>query len=116
MTVDVEGKTQQLDWQLPAAESSADNSYLTQVVEAAQADEGLSLPALGTKGLAEMRRMFVDDAQGLARLGRVALASGDTAEAARLAKQALSIDAADEEAAAILRAPSAATKPATCRP
>ena len=86
------------------------------MVEAAQHDGGLSLPALGSQGLAEMRRMLTQDAESLTRLGRVALASGDTEQARRLAEQALKVDAADSEAGAILRLAQRAGAPGSAVP
>ncbi len=103
MTAEAEGQNAQLDWQLKPSAPSADFAFLAPLVQSAQRDAGLTLPTLGTQGLNEVRRLYGEDAAGLNRLGRVALASGNADEARRLAEQALEANAADEEASAIVR-------------
>jgi len=103
MNVDNDGQSSELAWQVAPSAPNTDFAFLAPLVESAKRDGGLTLPTLGTQGLNEVRRMFVDDAQGLNRLGRVALASGDTEQAKRLAEQALAANGADAEASAILR-------------
>ena len=97
------GRVAQLDWQLQPSVPNADFAFLAPLVQSAQRDGGVTLPTLGTQVLNEVRRMYGEDAAGLNRLGRVALASGNADEARRLAEQALESNAADEEAAAIVR-------------
>ncbi|HEY1599006.1 MAG TPA: hypothetical protein VGG64_05360, partial [Pirellulales bacterium] len=111
-----DGRAIELSWQLAPTESNTDYSFLEYLVEAGQRDGGVNLPTLGSKGLAEVRRRLLSDAKGLDRLARVALASGDSAHALRLATQALEINAADSEAGTLLRLAEKAGKPGSDAP
>jgi tetratricopeptide (TPR) repeat protein len=103
VNANADGHPIELSWQLAPAQSNTDYSFLEYLVEAGQRDGGVNLPTLGSKGLAEVRRRLFSDAKGLDRLARVALASGDSAHALRLATQALEINAADSEAGTLMR-------------
>ena len=103
MNANADGCTIELSWQLAPTQSNTDYSFLEYSVEAGQRDGGVNLPTLGSIGLSEVRRRLLSDAKGLDRLSPVALASGDSGTALRLATQALEINAADSEAGTLLR-------------
>ncbi|MCA9269024.1 MAG: hypothetical protein KDA41_11165, partial [Planctomycetales bacterium] len=92
------GQPVDMTWNVAPQASSDDDSYLPQLVEMARADRGLTLPTIGTEGLAAARQAVLGGARTLAELSGRALASGDSAGAARLAKAALGIDPASTAA------------------
>ena len=94
-----------------AVEPNSDHAFLESLVKAGRRDAGVSVPALGSEGLAELRRISLLDANSLKRLGQVALAAGDATQARRLANEALSMDAADAEAEALFRSAERAGQP-----
>ncbi|HEX3600008.1 MAG TPA: hypothetical protein VHU84_07680 [Lacipirellulaceae bacterium] len=63
-------------------------AYLPQVVQLAKADDGITLPTVGTVGLAETGRLVEAGVDGLTDLAERAVATGDT-KAARIAAQAV---------------------------
>jgi len=103
MSAVVEGKPQELKWNVPAAVANPDLAFLPKLIETAQRDEGFSLPTLGKQGLDEARRLMTGEAQELARLGRMALAVGDVEQARQLADRAVDLDANDPGASALQR-------------
>ena len=65
----VQGQAIQLRWPVETKASSDDFSFLPKLVEMARRDDGVSLPTLGTAALREIRRLTVDHAEDLSRLG-----------------------------------------------
>ena len=55
---ELSGKPVVLDWQVAVTQPHEENAYLAQVVEAASPSGGIGLPTVGTRGLAEMRRLI----------------------------------------------------------
>ena len=95
-----QGRTS-LDWSARAEDSKEDNSYLTRVVDLASADEGLSLPTVGSAGLAETARVVGVSMTGLTKLAERAYASGDYQSAGRIAQAVLRSDAGNVQAQTI---------------
>ena len=81
-----------LSWTAAAAEPKEDNSYLTKVVDIARGDEGLSLPTLGSAGLAETARLVGAQMDQLTELAERAYATGDKRSAGRIAQTVLRTD------------------------
>ncbi|HVU88916.1 MAG TPA: hypothetical protein VHD36_16450, partial [Pirellulales bacterium] len=116
MQADVGGQIQTLEWKLAPVPSNGDFAFLEALVKSGRQDEGLSVPALGSEGLAELGRLSLMDAHALKQLGHVALAAGDAEQAKRLANEALSMNTADAEAEALLRAAQHAGEPGAAAP
>ncbi|MCG8443000.1 MAG: hypothetical protein MI723_14445, partial [Caulobacterales bacterium] len=81
-----------LTWTTTAAQSKEDNSYLTQVVDIARGDEGLSLPTVGSAGLAETARLVGARMDQLTTLAERAFATGDKRSAGQIAQTVLRAD------------------------
>ena len=81
-----------LTWTAATAASQEDNSYLTKIVEVAQSDEGLSLPTVGSEGLAETARLVGAHVDQLTELAERAVTSGDQRSAGRIAQAVLRAD------------------------
>jgi hypothetical protein len=101
MTANHAGKSVDLQWTVTAAAPTDDDSYLTQVVDAARRDEGLSLVTVGTAGLRETRRMVNAGTQALGAMARQAVATGNLKNAEMLAEEALRRDPGDATALAV---------------
>ena len=98
LTAEVQGKSQTLDWSLPATKSAAQNSFLPKLVDLARADRGLSLPTVGSAALAEVRRMMNDTTNDLGQLAKQAVATGALDQAEALAGQAEEFDPKNPDA------------------
>ncbi len=85
------GATEQ-SWSADAAEAKEDNSYLTEVVNLASVDEGLSLPTVGSAGLAETARLVGARMDRLTSLAERAYATGDRRSAGQIAQTVLRAD------------------------
>ncbi len=116
MRADVAGQIKDLQWKVAPAQPNGDFAFLESLVKSGQQDAGLSVPALGSEGLAELGRLSQIDAHALKRLGHVALAAGDADEAKQLATEALSVNATDAEAESLLRAAERAGQPGAAAP
>ncbi len=81
-----------LDWSVMPSAPSDDNAYLGKLVEFAERDGGLSLPSLGSMGLADLRWLINADARRLAALGQQALATGNLPQAEQLADEVAKLD------------------------
>ncbi len=86
------GKPLTLRWNLNVAKPLDENAYLSEVVKMASRDGGLSLPTIGTEGLADLRWFVNAQADNLAQLGQQAFALGQLDEAKQLAAQAARLD------------------------
>ncbi|MFP6671284.1 MAG: hypothetical protein VB857_07715, partial [Pirellulaceae bacterium] len=104
LTVEVAGQPVQMKWQVAVPESHPDFGYLPQLVELARKDGGISLPTLGSEGLAWVGSMMRKNAEGLAKLSLHALRSGDLRGAHRVANLALKNDPRNPEAVAVRQA------------
>ncbi|HWA98229.1 MAG TPA: VWA domain-containing protein, partial [Pirellulales bacterium] len=90
-----------MQWSVSSKASDVENSYLDELVRSAERDDAVSLPLVGTAGLAELRNSINVRAQGLARLGQQAVATGNNEQAQQLAAEALRLDAGNADAAAV---------------
>ncbi|MBX3415754.1 MAG: hypothetical protein KF708_23925 [Pirellulales bacterium] len=95
--------TRTLTWHV-AGKPSEDAGFLPRLVELARRDGGLTMPTLGSAGLAETARLLQQTAKDLTRLGNQAVATGNVAQAKLLADEARHIDPQSEEAAILSRA------------
>lgn len=95
--------TRTLTWHV-TPQTSEDASFLPRLVELARRDNGLTMPTLGSAGLAETARLLQQSAKDLTRLGNQAVATGNVAQAKLLADEARHIDPNSEEAAILSRA------------
>ncbi|MCH7752105.1 MAG: VWA domain-containing protein, partial [Planctomycetes bacterium] len=81
-----------LAWTATTEASQEDNAYLARIVEVAQSDEGLSLPIVGSAGLAETARLVGAQMDQLTDLAERAVVSGDRQSAGRIAQAVLRAD------------------------
>ncbi len=104
--IQAEGDTApvQLSWSATPHSRGASHAFLAQVVEMAQADGGVTLPTVGSAGLAETARVLEAGVDSMTDFAERAIATGDV-EAARVAAQAvLSRDPGNVKAQTIQRA------------
>ncbi len=80
---------EKLDFAVPAAPSTDNNSYLVSLVEQARSTGGETLPLLGSASLAEARQAVASGVKGLNGLAREALKAGYLPGAKRLVSEAL---------------------------
>ena len=92
------GQVLDLNWKLAARNGHEDHAFLTRLVELARRDGGLSLPTLGTAGLAQAERALNSTSQQLTQLGQQAMASGDVEAAETLTTAALRNDPSNLQA------------------
>ena len=71
---------------------------LTEIVAAAQADDGVSLPTLGSAGLAEVARLVGARMDQLTRIAERAVAAGDRRAARRITQAVLRADPGNAQA------------------
>jgi hypothetical protein len=77
-----------MKWTATPEDAGNGHAFLAQVVEAARADGGVSLPTVGTAGLAETGRMLEAELDGLTDLAERAIATGDV-QSAQVASQTI---------------------------
>ena len=94
----------QLSWNVEPREPSDDNAYLSRLVEMSRRDGGITLPTIGSLGLAETRRLLEQEAQQLSELGAQAIAAGNPEQAELLAREAQEIVPSDMQNEAIAQA------------
>ncbi len=87
-----------LSWGVLPEDSQEDHAFLAEVITAAKADDGLSLPTLGSAGLLETARLVGARMDQLTRLAERAIASGDHAAAQRIAQTVLQADPGNAQA------------------
>ena len=115
MTVAAPGGPQSVTWTAKPGPSTDDNAYLTQLVEMARKDGGVSLPLVNSSSLALVARALTATAEEYAQLAVQAVRVGNTVAAVRLADEALRRDPANVDAQAAKRAaakPEGSAKPA----
>jgi len=88
----------ELHWAVQPEASQEDHAFLTQIIENARGDEGMSLPTLGSAGLAETARLVGARADQLTRLAQRAVSAGDHEAAKRIAESVLRIDPGNAQA------------------
>ncbi len=93
-----QGKPVSIGWTATSTKSNPENAYFVQVYDAARGDGGYRLPTVGTDGLHEARRLVNLGAQGLARLGSQAVATGNVQQAKLLVGEALRRDPTNQRA------------------
>ncbi len=81
-----------ISWQAQLAPASSDLSFLPQLVELSEKDNGLSLTTLGSRGLIETGRMLLADVDKLTELAERAVAIGDREGAGRIVETVLRRD------------------------
>jgi uncharacterized membrane protein YgcG len=81
-------KSVELNWSAAPSTAGDSHAFLAQVVEMARADGGISLPTVGSAGLAETGRMLEAEVDGLTDLAERAIATGDM-QAAKVASQTI---------------------------
>jgi hypothetical protein len=87
-----DGSAQDVSWSVAPEAASQDNAYIGELVDVASRDSGLTLPTVGSQGLAEAARIVGARADGLTKLAQRAVASGDRTGAARIASAVLRSD------------------------
>ena len=90
--------TTQLTWAVQPEASQDDHAFLVEILAAAKADEGLSLPTLGSLGLHETARIVGARMEQLTNLAERAIATGDHEAAQRIAQAVLQADPANARA------------------
>jgi len=105
MTVEHDGKTFPLSWQVEPKKPTDDHAYLADLVTRCRVHQGIALPTAGSGGLIEIRRLLDNNVRKLLILARQALATSDNADQAeQLARKGLEIDPTNPEALAIISA------------
>jgi hypothetical protein len=82
------GKPAEMRWTATPQDKKESYAFLPQIVEMARHDEGVTLPTLGSKGLAETGRLIEAGIDGLTDLAERAAATGDI-EGAKVAANAV---------------------------
>lgn len=95
------GKPVEFTWNINAVAAADDHSYLPKLISNVRKDGGITLPTVGSAGLAEMRRLVNAEAYSLLQLGKQAVAVGSFDEADKLVNEALRLDPNNGEAKAI---------------
>jgi hypothetical protein len=116
----VNGKNANLAWELKNDGNHEDLAFLSEVVEKAQLDGGLTLPTPGSDAFLALGHMLMNSSESLVKDARYALHIGDREAAIAIAKEALRrspnnlsarniLDAAEKSAKPV-KAPSASPK------
>jgi hypothetical protein len=100
---DLDGQPAEFTFAAVPEESSDDNAYLATLIDAAKADDGLSLPTVGSEGLRQAQVMMSVAVHNLNKLGANARNTGNFGQAIQLAQAALAIDPTNEVAQAVHR-------------
>ncbi|MCA9261003.1 MAG: VWA domain-containing protein, partial [Planctomycetales bacterium] len=100
LSVAVEGPQgpAQFTWHMQPEELTDDQAFLAELVRRARRDEGMSLPTLGSAGLAEVARMLGAEVDQLTMLAERALAMGDRQSARRMVQTVLQVDPGNVQA------------------
>jgi von Willebrand factor type A domain len=85
---DADDKSVDLQWTAEPSASADGYSYLPQLVDIARQDQGITLPTVGSAGLAEMGRLINTNIDDLSARAEQAVAVGD-AQSARLMSDAV---------------------------
>ena len=92
LTGQIAGKPADLKWQATPAKSDDSYAYLSQLVDDAQADGGLTTSAIGLAGLAETGRMLEGGLEQMNQLAQRAVMTGDLAAAKSMSQAVLRRD------------------------
>ncbi len=87
-----------ITWTAEPEASVEDHAFLADIIKAAEADEGLSLPTIGTVGLMETARLVGARMDQLTRLAERAVAIGDHETAKRIADAVMQSDPGNVQA------------------
>ncbi|MCG8449054.1 MAG: VWA domain-containing protein, partial [Pirellulales bacterium] len=87
-----------LNWTARPEPSQEDHAFLVEIIGVAQADEGVSLPTLGSAGLAEAARLVGARMDQLTQLAKRAVAVGNHQAAAHIAQAVLRSDPGNAQA------------------
>ncbi len=98
VSIDIETGGTALRWTAKPEASIDDHAFLTEIIAAAKADDGLSLPTLGSVGLHETARLVGARMDQLTKVAERAIASGDHEAAQRIAQAVLAADPANAQA------------------
>ncbi len=88
----------ELAWVAQPEASLDDHAFLVEILAAAKADDGLSLPTIGSFGLLETARLVGARMDQLTRLAERAVATGDHEAAQRIAQAVLEADPGNAQA------------------
>ena len=97
----IQGKPVALSWNVNAVAAADDHSYLPKLIDMVRKDGGITMPTVGSSGLAEMRRLVNVEAYSLLQLGKQAVAVGSYDQAEKLVNEALRLDPTSGEAKAM---------------
>ncbi len=98
-----DGKPVELHWTAAPKNGGSNYAYLPQVVSVAKADDGITLPSVGSAGLAETGRIAEAGVDNLTDLAERAVATGDTQGAKVAAQAALARDPGNIKAKTVQR-------------
>ena len=98
-----------MNWPVKSEESNSDFAFLPRLVEQAKADDGVTLPTLGSDGLRETGRMILASSSNLTKLAAQANARGAVKEAGTLAAAALKENPENTDALILKKASSTST-------
>ena len=105
----VDGQKVKMNWPVKSEKSHSDFAFLPKLVEQARADDGVTLPTLGSEGLRETGRMILASSNNLSTLAMQANARGAKKEANALATAALSSDPENADALILKKSTTSAT-------
>ncbi len=99
----VNGKPSELHWSASPQNKGDAYAFLPQMVDLAKHDGGITIPTLGSKGLAETGRLLEANVDGLTDLAERAVATGDVQTAQVAAKAVLARDPGNIKAKTVER-------------
>jgi uncharacterized protein with von Willebrand factor type A (vWA) domain len=102
-TTDAAGEAVEVRWTVRPSASNEGNSYLTQLVDVARADGGITLPTVGTPGLLESGRLINAGIDNLTNLAERAVAMGDVHSAQLMSDAVLRRDPGNVKAHTVQR-------------
>jgi hypothetical protein len=97
-------QTTELSWSATPHGMGESHAFLSQVVEMAEADDGATLPTVGTAGLVETGRVLEANVDSLTDLAERAMATGDSEAAEVAARAVLKRDPGNVKAQTLQRA------------
>ena len=100
---DSAGEAVDLEWSAEPSPSNDGNAYLAQLVDAARADGGITLPTVGTPGLRESGRLLNAGIDNLTDLAERAVAMGDVQSAKLMSDAVLRRDPGNVKAQTVER-------------
>lgn len=107
MAINIEANTangpKALAWSTQVAQSNETYSYLAQLVREASSNDGITLPTVGSAGLAETGRMMLTSVDNLTSMAERAVSIGDTTSASQIAEAVLRRDPGNLRAKTVQR-------------